>query len=312
VAWFVVKNELACSDPEQVKTLFEHIERQVKPQIQPFYTTTCPRGHQGRWIDVETGEPVDVDPIDLPPEQRYRYRWEGPEVIYTFWAKHGPCQAKGCGHRTPIFRTPVIAEKNLSTRYIECTCPDCATVFHAELGETRMAPGAERVVIDEPVPFTELSQPFAKLLNDYEKGTVKERFDRCFQLKAMAVDEKWLLCPACGGFSGQHLAKILEYHTDPGTDISKVKKKDYNIQKKKVQMYPNSGLTINAELNNPNFRVKKSVDDILKWYAVVEQDAAIRTAAETAHHLVLRWRAAKDGITDDKQRSVFEILEEAD
>jgi putative DNA methylase len=111
----VVKNELACSDPEQVKALFEHIERQVKPQIQPFYSTTCPRGHQGRWVDVESGEAVASDPIDLPPKQRSHYRWEGPEVIYTFWAKHGPCQAKGCGHRTPIFRVPVIAEKKLTT-----------------------------------------------------------------------------------------------------------------------------------------------------------------------------------------------------
>lgn len=129
VAWFVVKNELACSDPEQVKALFEEIERQVKPQIQPFYTTTCPRGHQGRWIDVETGETVRLDPIELPPDQRSRYRWEGPEVIYTFWAKHGSCQAKGCGHRTPIFRTPIIAEKKLSTGYAELTCPGCGTMF---------------------------------------------------------------------------------------------------------------------------------------------------------------------------------------
>jgi hypothetical protein len=42
VAWFVEKNELACSDPEQVQALFDHIEGEVKPQIQPFYTTTCP------------------------------------------------------------------------------------------------------------------------------------------------------------------------------------------------------------------------------------------------------------------------------
>ena len=176
VAWFVVKNELACSDPEQVKALFDYIESQVKPQIQPFYTTTCPRGHKGRWIDVQSGEAVEIEPMDLSPEQRPRYRWEGPEVIYTFWAKHGPCQAKGCGHRTPIFRTPVIAEKNLSSNFVELTCPNCTTNFHAELGETRMAPGAERVVIDEDIPFAELSQLFAKLLNDYDKGTAKDTF----------------------------------------------------------------------------------------------------------------------------------------
>src|SRR6266446_4489974 len=37
VAWFVCKNELACTDPEEVKKLFDRIEAEVKPQIQPFY-----------------------------------------------------------------------------------------------------------------------------------------------------------------------------------------------------------------------------------------------------------------------------------
>src|SRR5690606_17596866 len=54
VAWFVTKNELACSDPKQVRAFFDHIEVEVKPLIHPFYTTTCPRGHEGHWIDVET------------------------------------------------------------------------------------------------------------------------------------------------------------------------------------------------------------------------------------------------------------------
>ena len=121
---------------------------QIKPQIQPFYTTTRLRGHKGRWwIDVQSGEKAEIEPMELPPEQRSRYL-KGPEVIYTFWAKHGPCQAKGCGHRTPIFRTPVIADKNLCADFIEFTCPKCATKFHAELSETRMAPGAERIVIE--------------------------------------------------------------------------------------------------------------------------------------------------------------------
>ena len=56
VAWFVTKNELACSDPAQVKALFEDIEAKVKPLVQPFYTTTCPRGHTGRWFRVTGSE----------------------------------------------------------------------------------------------------------------------------------------------------------------------------------------------------------------------------------------------------------------
>ena len=56
VAWFVVKNELACTDPERVKELFERIEAEVKPAIQPFYVTACPHGHTGL---VGTGRCLD-------------------------------------------------------------------------------------------------------------------------------------------------------------------------------------------------------------------------------------------------------------
>jgi adenine-specific DNA methylase len=237
VAWFVVKNELACSDPAQVKALFEEIERQVKPQIQPFYTTTCPRGHQGRWIDVETGETVNLDPIELPPDQRSRYRWEGPEVIYTFWAKHGPCQAKGCGHRTPIFRTPVIAEKKLSTGYAELTCPGCGTMFHAELGETRMAPGAERIILEGDTPFTELTQDFARLLNDYDKGNANDTWERALALKAAAAQEPGLHCPHCGTFAGKRLADVFDRHAQPSLRAAQRKKKDFALKSKPVQMY---------------------------------------------------------------------------
>ena len=237
VAWFVVKNELACSDPEQVKTLFEEIERQVKPQIQPFYTTTCPRGHQGRWIDVESGEPVSLDPIELPPSQRSKYRWEGPEVIYAFWAKHGPCQAKGCGHRTPIFRTPVIAEKKLSTGYAELTCPGCGTIFHAELGETRMAPGAERIFVEGETPFTELTQDFARLLNDYDKGNTNDTWERALALKAVAAQEPGLHCPYCGTFAGKRLADVFDRHAQPSLRATGRKKKDFALKSKPVQMY---------------------------------------------------------------------------
>ncbi|HML53151.1 MAG TPA: hypothetical protein PKC79_03570 [Solidesulfovibrio magneticus] len=237
VAWFVVKNELACSDPEQVNALFEEIERQVKPQIQPFYTTTCPRGHQGRWIDIVTDEPVNLDPIDLQPEQRSRYRWEGPEVIYTFWAKHGPCQTKGCGHRTPIFRTSVFAEKKLSTGYAELICPGCSTKFHAELGETRMAPGAERIIVEGDIPFTELSQDFARLLNDYDKGNANVTWERALALKAAAAQEVGLHCPHCGTFAGKRLADVFNRHAQPNLRAAQRKKKDFTLKSKPVQMY---------------------------------------------------------------------------
>jgi hypothetical protein len=272
VAWLVVKNELAGSDPEQVKTLFAAMEKRVKPQLQPFYATTCPRGHQGRWIDESTGEEAQLDPIDLSPENRAPYRWEGPEIIYTFWAKHGPCQAKGCGHRTPLFKSPVIAEKSLSTQYIEMICPHCGTAFHADLGETRMAPGTERVVLDGEPRFTELSQPIAQLFKDYDKGNADDRLKRIDALQSVLDDEPGLLCSECGGFAGESLLNQVRHHAKPSVSAASRKKKDFGIKKKSVQMYllihPDwlkgaSGFDGNQELGG---WAGAPADSTAKWY----------------------------------------------
>ncbi len=243
VAWFVVKNELACSDPEQTRAFFDYIEAEVKPQIQPFYTTTCPRGHKGKWIDIQTSESVDIDPMDSPPEERRKYRWQGPEIIYTFWAKHGPCQAKSCNHRTPTLRTPIISEKALTTTYIELTCPGCRNKFHTELGETRMAPGAQRVVLDGEPSFVEMQQDFAKLLNDYDKGTADDTVERMREIKNRAHQETGLKCPVCGFFAGQKLLDVIDQHSRPKTKASQRKKKDFGLQRKSVQMW----LLVNPE-----------------------------------------------------------------
>ncbi len=252
VAWFVTKNELACSDPAQVKALFEDIEAKVKPLVQPFYTTTCPRGHTGRWVDRETGKVVNIDPAEISPDQRGRYRWEGPEIIYTFWAKHGPCNARGCNHRTPIFRSPVIAEKKLTGYFIPSTCPSCGHEFNIELGETRMAPGVERVVLDNEPSFTETSQEFAQLLKDYSKGNKEEKQDRINQALEKLNDEAGLRCPKCGSFAGEKIKKVLEdhrgenqewvdqkgeKHTSYDFKTGNVKKKDLGIESRHVYMY---------------------------------------------------------------------------
>ena len=234
VAWFVCKNELAGSDPKQVEALFAEIEKEVKPQIQPFYTTTCPRGHKGKWIDVRTNLVADIDPITLPPEDRKNYRWEGPEVIYTFWAKHGPCGAHGCDHRTPLFKSLVVAQKTMSTTYLELTCPDCGEKFHAELGESRMAPGAEFICTDDET-FTTTSQKFANLLNDYDKGSAQDTIDRWTELTAITGNEAGLKCPHCHAFAGQFVQEVLRKHTT--CKSSDRKKKAFKIQKKKVQLW---------------------------------------------------------------------------
>lgn len=236
VAWFVCKNELAGSDPKQVEALFAEIEKEVKPQIQPFYTTSCPRGHHGRWIDIRTNQTANVDPVALPPEERAHYRWEGPEVIYTFWAKHGPCGARGCDHRTPLFKSLIIAQKTMTTNYLELTCPECGEVFHAELGESRMAPGAELLCADADEPaFATTSQEFANLLNDYDKGTAQDTIDRWTKLKGLTADEAGLHCPHCHAFAGKAVQEVLQRHVS--CKASERKKKAFNIKKKKVQLW---------------------------------------------------------------------------
>lgn len=306
VAWFVTKNELACSDPEQVKTLFAHIETDVKPRVQPFYTTTCPRGHRGRWVDAETGEAVNVDPLDLPPDQRHRYRWEGPEVIYTFWAKHGPCVARDCDHRTPVFRSPVIAEKKLSTAYIPATCPACGHGFDIELGETRMAPGSERVVLDSEPSFTETSQRFAQALKDYNKGNAQQKSERVANLLGMIGDEAGLGCPKCSAFVANRIKTILERHSR-ARRVGHLNKKDFGIEKRPVYMYllihpdwldGERGFDDDKELGG---YAGASADATIRWYErrlkglrVIEVRGRIKLADEEAAEI------AEDEETSDE------------
>ena len=229
VAWFVVKNELACTDPDEVKRLFDQIEAEVKPQIQPYYVTECPRGHKGTWFDLRTGAKAEVDPATLQPEERKHFRYEGPEVIYTFWSKHGPCTRPDCSHRTPVFRSPVVAEKELGVKFMELTCKSCKTVFHAELGSARMAPGAERVVLENEFPFTELSQPFAKLLHEYEQGRKEDKNRRIVELTKLVEAEPGLRCPKCGEFAGQWVRDVLRRH-EHASRMADIKKQHFNIQ----------------------------------------------------------------------------------
>jgi hypothetical protein len=157
VAWLVVKNELADVDLDEVNKLFDHIERQVKPQIIPFYACEGPKGEKGQWTQCSTGIVMgnEFDPLALTPEERKDYDYEGPEVIYTFWAKHGPCAASGCGHRTPIMSSPLVAVKTLSVKgWLAISCTKCDGRFDLERHEVRMAPDAPLIVGGEEKPFT--------------------------------------------------------------------------------------------------------------------------------------------------------------
>lgn len=156
VAWLVVKNELAQVELSEVQALLDEIEVEVKPQIMPFYACDCPRGHKGKWTHKPTGKVMgdDFDPLSLTPEQRPEYEYKGPEVVYTFWAKHGPCQATECSHRTPIMTSPVIAVKTLTVKaWANKKCKSCGKTFDIEQKEARMAPAAMLVVAETEKPY---------------------------------------------------------------------------------------------------------------------------------------------------------------
>jgi adenine-specific DNA methylase len=158
VAWFVVKQELANVDLDEVKRLLAEIESEVKPQIMPYYYCDGPNGEKGKWTHIVTKRVMgaDFDPLALTQEQRKEYSYAGPEIIYTFWAKHGPCQVTGCGHRTPIMTSPVIAVKSISVKHWEHKCGKCGGKFHVEESAARMAPDVPLCVAPSEYPYSVL------------------------------------------------------------------------------------------------------------------------------------------------------------
>jgi putative DNA methylase len=160
VAWFVVKTELADVTKEEVSALLADIEAEVKPQIMPFYACNGPHGERGTWTRLSDGQVMDdtFDPLSLKPEERKGYSYDGPEIIYVFWAKHGPCQVTGCGHRTPIMSSPVLAEKELTIKAWQHKCSKCKASFDAEESEARMAPDVPLVLAESERPFAVISE----------------------------------------------------------------------------------------------------------------------------------------------------------
>jgi len=160
VAWFVVKQELANVDLEEVKRLLADIEAEVKPQIMPYYYCDGPEDEKGSWTHLPTKNvmPANFDPLTIPRDERKDYRYEGPEIIYTFWAKHGPCQVTGCGHRTPIMSSPVMAVKTISVKHWEHLCSKCGGEFHVEEDAARMAPDVPLYVAPDEHPFSVLDR----------------------------------------------------------------------------------------------------------------------------------------------------------
>ncbi len=207
VAWFVVKQELADVDIDAVKRLLSDVEKQVKPQIMPYYYCDGPEGEKGTWTHLPTRRemPADFDPLTLTREQRSEYAYAGPEAIYTFWAKHGPCQVTGCGHRTPIMSSPVMAVKTISVKYWEQSCSKCGTDFHVEEGAARMAP-------DQPLYVAPSEHDFSVL--DRKRGVVCPHCDSSKLIKltkgkskkvelTLLVHPEWLAGSARQSASGE-------------------------------------------------------------------------------------------------------------
>lgn len=170
VAWFVVKQELAGVDLDEVRRLLVDIEADVKPQIIPYYYCDGPNGEKGKWTHLATNQvmPSDFDPLLLTPEQRPEYSYEGPEILHTFLAKHGPCNMMGCGHRTPLMTSPLVAIKTLTVKAWEHTCTECGLAFDVEAASARIAP-------DVPLYVSPDESPFGLL--DEKRGVICPRCD---------------------------------------------------------------------------------------------------------------------------------------
>jgi adenine-specific DNA methylase len=156
IAWFVVKQALTHVDFEEVKLLLADVEAQVKPQLMPYYYCDGPNGEKGKWTHLPTKRVMgpDFDPLSLTVQERPEYSYDGPEIVYTFWAKHGPCQVTGCGHLTPILNSPLMANKTLTVSFWEHACGKCGSNFHVESGAARMAPDAPLYVAPNEYPYS--------------------------------------------------------------------------------------------------------------------------------------------------------------
>lgn len=155
VAWFVTKTAMADVRREEVEALLRDIEAEVKPQVMPFYACNGPDGERGTWTHLPTKRTMgpDFDPLALTPPERHDYSYVGPEIVYIFWGKHGPCQVTGCGHRTPLFSSPVIAVKTLTVKAWLHTCRGCRHVFDIEEHAARMAPDVPLVLAPGERPY---------------------------------------------------------------------------------------------------------------------------------------------------------------
>ena len=159
VAWLVVKNELAKVDPQRSRSCWTPSRRKSSHRSCRSMPATVPVGirENGRAFDRRDHGRL-LHPLSLTPKERPDYEYAGPEVIYTFWAKHGPCQATECHHRTPIMTTPVVAMKSMTiAAWTDHECSQCGNKFDIEQKDARMAPAALFVMAEDEKPYAVMS-----------------------------------------------------------------------------------------------------------------------------------------------------------
>jgi putative DNA methylase len=159
VAWFVVKQELANVDLEEVKRLLADIEAEVKPQIMPYYYCDGPEGEKGTWTHLPTNKvmPADFDPLTIPREQRKDYRYEGPEIMLHLLGQARPLSGDGLrAPHTDLMTSPLMAIKTLTVKHWEHSCGKCGTAFEVEEANARIAPDVPLYVAPNEKPFSVL------------------------------------------------------------------------------------------------------------------------------------------------------------
>ena len=105
VSYFLVKKGLESVDTDKLVAAYHKLEEQIKPYIQPFYKTHCPK----------TGQLSDI--------------------LYVFWVMLGHCPH--CAHDTSLFNSRIFVSHAYPQRNskVIAVCPGCGELNQANYGD---------------------------------------------------------------------------------------------------------------------------------------------------------------------------------
>ena len=113
--------------------------------------------------------------------------------------------------------------------------------------------------------------------------------------------------------STAHAISIVErfdYFTMPGRNRAILKRDLDKAHFLIGAAMPHSRIDVTEELNRETLQLKRSVDDILKWYSDTDLSEEVRAASKLASGLVGHWRARMASASKQVQTSLFDVLEE--